>query len=280
MNPVAPGLGPDIDDRVPRSRSRRIEDPVGAGDADAHRIDQDVAVVGRVELALAADRRHADAIAVAADPGNHAGDEMPGARMVRAAEAQRIEDRHRPRAHREHIAQDAADPGRRALIGLDKGWMVVALDLEHDRVAVADIDHPGILARPADHPRPSGRQGLQPHLRGFVRAVLAPHHREDAEFGQVGRAAQDRDRALKLVLRQPMLGGDVRRDVAAAFHDKALARPSKKAVPSVPPSSGSVAFSGCGISPRTVRLALKMPAMARAEPLKFAASSRLPSAAQ
>jgi len=45
--------------------------------------------------------------------------------------------------------------------------------------------------------------------------------------------------------------------------------PPKNACPSVPPSSGSVAFSGCGISPRIVRVSLKMPAIARAEPLKL-----------
>ena len=96
------------------------------GEADAHGIDQDVAVIGGIELALAADGRHADAIAVAADAGDDARNEMPGARMVGAAEAQRIEDRHRPRAHREHVAQDAADPGRRPLIGLDERGVVVA----------------------------------------------------------------------------------------------------------------------------------------------------------
>ncbi len=63
-------------------------------------------------------------------------------------------------------------------------------------------------------------------------------------------------------------------------HFSAFARPAKKAWPSVPPRSGSVAFSGCGIKPSTVRLSLKMPAIARAEPLKFSVSSRLPSAAQ
>ena len=52
----------------------------------------------------------------------------------------------------------------------------------------------------------------------------------------------------------------------------ALTSPSKKAWPSVRPSSGSLAFSGCGIRPRTVRVSLKMPAIARAEPLKFASS--------
>ena len=75
VDAVAAGLGADIDDRdCRRRRPCRIEDLVGAGEADAHRVDQDVAVVGRVEIDLAADGRHADAIAVAADAGDHAGD--------------------------------------------------------------------------------------------------------------------------------------------------------------------------------------------------------------
>ncbi len=91
VDAVAPGLGADIDHEIAGPGGGRIEDAVGAREADAHRVDQDVAVIGRVELALAADRRHADAIAVAADPGHDPGDQMPGQRMVRAAEAQRIQ---------------------------------------------------------------------------------------------------------------------------------------------------------------------------------------------
>src|ERR1700730_7079331 len=113
-----------------------------------------------VKLALAADGRDADAIAVAADPGNDPGYEMPGPRVAGAAETERIEDRDRSRAHREDIAQDAADAGRGTLIGLDERGVVVALDLEYDGVAVADIDDPGILAGSADHSRSCGGQCL------------------------------------------------------------------------------------------------------------------------
>ena len=154
VNAVATGLGADIDDEVPRPGCGRIKDPVGSGEPDAHRVDQDVAVIGGVELALAADRRHADAIAVAADPGDDAGYEMAGPRVVGAAETQRVEERDRPRPHREHVAHYAADPGRRPLIGLDEGRVVMALDLEDDGVAVADIDDAGIFSRAANHPRP------------------------------------------------------------------------------------------------------------------------------
>src|SRR5258708_28465200 len=101
-----------------------------------------------MELALTADRRHANAIAVAADSGDDPADEVACLGMIRAAEAEGVEQRDRPRAHGEHIAQDAADPGRRALVWLDKGRVIVALDLEDHRIAIADIDYPGVLARP------------------------------------------------------------------------------------------------------------------------------------
>ena len=144
-----------------------------------------------MEVDLAADRRHADAIAVAADAAHDAVHDALGPRVLRPAEAQRVEVRDRPRAHREHVAQDAADAGRRALIRLDEARMVVALHLEHGGEPVADVDHARVLARSVDHPRRLRRQLLQPDARGFVRAMLRPHHAEHAEFGQVRRAAHD-----------------------------------------------------------------------------------------
>ena len=170
----------------------RVENLVGLRDADGHRVDEDVAVVGGVEIDLAADGRDADAIAVAADARDHAGDEVPRLGVIGPAEAQRIQVGDRPRAHGEDVAQDAADARRRALIGLDVGRVVVALHLEDRRVAVADVDHAGILARSADHPRRLGRQLLQVDARALVAAMLRPHDREDAELD----AGSARARAL------------------------------------------------------------------------------------
>jgi hypothetical protein len=110
-----------------------------------------VAVVARIELDLAADGRHAEGIAVTADTGDDAGDQVPGLGMIRRAEAQRVHRRDGPRAHGEDIAQDAADAGRRALVGLDEGGVVVAFHLEDDAIAIADIDHAGVLAGTLDH---------------------------------------------------------------------------------------------------------------------------------
>ena len=63
-------------------------------------------------------------------------------------EAQRIHHRDGPRAHGEDVAQDAADAGGRALVGLDERRMVMRLHLERGHPAVADVDHAGVLARP------------------------------------------------------------------------------------------------------------------------------------
>ena len=161
VNAVAAGLGAEIDDRHVHAGRRRVEDLVGIGEADRHRIDQDVAVIAGVETHLSADGRHPERIAVAADAGDHARHQMARLGMLRRAKAQRVEAGDRPRAHREDIAQDAADAGGRALIGLDVARMVVALHLEHHRLAVADVDDAGVLARPLDHPGRLGRQAPQ-----------------------------------------------------------------------------------------------------------------------
>ena len=153
VDAVAAGLGADVDDGQADALGRRVEDLVGAREADAHGVDQDVVVVALVEVGLAADRRHADAIAVAADAGDDAVDEVARLGMVGRAEAQRVQVGDGARAHGEHVAHDAADAGRRALVGLDVARVVVALHLEDDAVAVAEVDDAGVLAGALDHLR-------------------------------------------------------------------------------------------------------------------------------
>ncbi len=199
VDAVAAGLGAEIDDRVTDAGRLGGEDLVGARDADRHGVDQDVAVVAGVEVGGAADRRHPETVAVAADAGHDAGHEMAGARVVGRAEAQQVEAGDRARAHGEHVAQDAADARRRALVGLDEGGVVVALHLEDAGLAVADVDHAGVLARPLDDPGRRRRQRAQVEARGLVRAVLVPHGREDAEFGEARRAPDEGEDALVLV---------------------------------------------------------------------------------
>src|SRR5271169_1223780 len=48
--------------------------------------------------------------------------------------------------------------------------------------------------------------------------MLAPHHREDAELGQVRRATHDGDRAREFLGCEPVLAHDLRGDVGALAH--------------------------------------------------------------
>jgi hypothetical protein len=62
MDPVAAGLGAEIDDRHANAGRRGVENLVGLGEADGHCVDQIVAVVAGVEPDLAADRRHPERV--------------------------------------------------------------------------------------------------------------------------------------------------------------------------------------------------------------------------
>src|SRR2546422_63741 len=67
---------------------------------------------------------------------------------------------------------DPADSGRRALEGLDRGGVVVALDLERDRLALAEVDDAGVLPRPLEDVRGRGGEAAEEPRRVLVRAVL------------------------------------------------------------------------------------------------------------
>src|SRR6185437_6282310 len=151
------------------------------------------------ETHLPTDGRHSKRIAVAANACNDAGYEMTRFGVFRRAEGQRVETSDRARAHREDIAQDAADAGGRALIRLDVTRMVVALHLENHRLAVTDVDDPGVFARSLDHPGRLGRQSAQMDARGFVRAMLVPHRGENPELSERRHSPDQFQDALILV---------------------------------------------------------------------------------
>ena len=202
VDAVAAGLGADVVDRVADAGGAALHERVRVDDAEAEHVDERIAGVRIVERDLAADGRNADAVAVAGDAGDDAFDDAARPRAVGAvqrAEAQRVHQRDRPRAHREDVADDAADAGRRALVRLDERRVVVRFDLEDGGEAVADVDGAGVLARPLQHARPGRRQLPQVDPRALVAAVLRPHHREDAELGQGRLAAERRDDAVVLV---------------------------------------------------------------------------------
>ena len=149
---VAAGLRAEQHDDVADAAGGRQLDALLRHHAEAQRVDERVALVGRVEDDLAADVGQAQAVPVAADAGDDAGQHAGGVGVVGVAEAQRVHDEHRTRAHREDVAHDAADAGRRALVGLDVARVVVRLDLEGDGQALADVDDAGVLAHADEHP--------------------------------------------------------------------------------------------------------------------------------
>ncbi len=192
-DPVAARSRPEEDDGVPGRAGAGAGDAVGGDEADAHRVHQAVVAVGDVEDRVAADGRDADAIAVVAD-ALHRALEMP----VGLAEAEPVQQRDGPRAHGDDVADDPADAGGRALERLDRGRVVVALDLEGDRLALAEVDHAGVLARPLQHARARGRQPAQEQGRMLVGAVLGPKEREDGELEVVRVSAQELADPLQL----------------------------------------------------------------------------------
>ena len=254
----------------------------------------------RVEDELAADRRDPDAVAVAADPADDAVDEVPRPRVGRVAEPERVEDGDRPGAHREDVAEDAADAGRGALVRLDRARMVVRLDLERDRQAVADRDDPGVLARPGDDAGARGRQRPEERLRALVRAVLAPHHAEHRQLELVRVAAEPGPDRVELVVGEPepaverllarpppaddrlaatgASSAAADRDRAAGAARAAALSTSERMIPSPSsePRTASTAVSGWGIRPATLPAAFVTPAIARSEPFGFARSSSPP----
>ncbi len=188
---------------------------LGPQHPDAQRVDQRVSGVGRVEHHLAADRRQPEAVPVATDPGDHTGQHPGGVRRVRGSEPQRVEHRRRAGTHGQDVPHDPADPGRRTLVWLHIGRMVVRLDLERDRPTVADVDHAGVLADPGEHPFAHLRGGrlaevAQVHLGGLVGAVLAPHHRVHRQLGLGRPAAENRADPGVLVVAQPELAVGLR----------------------------------------------------------------------
>jgi hypothetical protein len=89
--------------------------------------------------------------------------------------------------------------------------VVVRLDLERHRVALADVDDAGVLADAGEQlaDRRLGRQLAelaQVDLAALVRAVLAPHHRVHRELAARRTAAEDLADPVVLVGLQAQFG--------------------------------------------------------------------------
>ena len=119
------------------------------------------------------------------------------------AEAQAVQQGDRPRAHGDDVAQDAADARGRTLERLDRGGVVVALDLERDGLALAEVDHPGVLARPLEHAVAGRGQPAQQRRRVLVPAVLGPQQREDGQLEAVRVALEQPADTFQLPVGEP-----------------------------------------------------------------------------
>ena len=228
-------------------------------------------LVRGLEVDLAADRGDADRVAVVGDPGDGVVEQVAGAARAELAEPQRVEDRDRPGAHREHVAQDAAHPRGRALERLHGAGVVVGLDLERHGQPVPHVDGPRVLAGADHHRWALGGQSVQELLRVLVRAVLGPHEREDRKLHLVGLAPELLDDQRVLGVGQAesavsRLGGGHGVHAATGTDE---ASELKIAAPPVGPRRGSTACSGCGISPITFPAAFVMPATSRTDPFGF-----------
>jgi hypothetical protein len=131
--------------------------------------------------------------------------------MARIAEAKRVHVGDRPRAHGEDVAQDAADPRRRALIGLDIGgwlWLSILKMARRRRRC---------RSRPAFSPGPQITHGARSAASSggcasFVGAML-DHMTEKMPSSSGSAPARAREDALIFVGGQAVLGHLFGRDL-------------------------------------------------------------------
>src|SRR5580698_136058 len=100
-----------------------------------------------MKFGLPADRRNTDTVAVAGDATHDTVDNRRHSIRGGVTEAKVVRERDRTSAHREDVAEDSADTGGGALIGLDETGMIVTLHLEGHTLAATEIDDAGIFAK-------------------------------------------------------------------------------------------------------------------------------------
>ena len=281
VDAVAAGIGADQDQLVAGAAGGGAGELRMLDESHAHGVDQWVATVGGGDGDLAAHGGHAHAVPVPADTADDSVGEIASAPVVQRTEAQAIEDGDRARTHGEYVAEDPADAGGGALERFDGAGVIVALDLHHDREAVANIHGAGVLFAGADEDLGAlAGQAAEERAGVLVAAMLAPHAADDPQFHRVGRTVQEIGGEVVFVAGQSdfaegfvagrLVGRGNRHAPVTARSDSQIARPSS------PPSAGSEARSGWGIMPTTLRRALQIPAMSSTDPLGLASGSRSP----
>ena len=124
---TGPPASEDVD--VARATGTAVNQLALRHDANTADVHERVAGVARVERYLPCDGRDADAVAVVADARDDAPHQVArvldavgqfATRGVQLPEKQRVDQCNRLRAHADHVAQDAADAGRRAAIRVER----------------------------------------------------------------------------------------------------------------------------------------------------------------
>ena len=190
MDPIAPGASADQDHDLAGASGVVLRQVVALDDAQAGDVDQAVACVLLVEEEPSRDRGYSHAVPVVPDPRYDAADEIPGmldprreiALPVDGPEAERVRQPYGLCAHADDVPQDAPYPGGRATVGLDRGWMVVALDPQG--VAVIVIEDHDARVPPGQDVLPVQPEDelLEDGLGALVAAVLAPGLAERLEL--------------------------------------------------------------------------------------------------
>ena len=208
---VATRFGADVKNRIALALCRATGELFVTQYAEAKNIYQGITFETFVEINFAADRWNAHAISVMRDAGHDAGKKTTIRREVLAVagdrpEVERVEAKFRARSHRENVANDSAYSGGRALEWLNRARMIVALDLERDGPAVANIDNASVFfAGFNQNIWADGWKFFQFFPGIFVRAMFAPHDRENSQLSEVRFATEDFFDPLELFRREAVL---------------------------------------------------------------------------
>ncbi len=93
---------------------------------------------------------------------------------VEGPEVERVHQGDGAGAHREDVADDPADAGGGAVVGVHVTWVVVALHPYGKGTGVAEPHDGGVVPRPEQHLASLRRQRPQERFGGPVTAVFAP----------------------------------------------------------------------------------------------------------
>src|SRR5271157_2136836 len=214
VDAIPASLRANVNDGIPFARGFGVENLVAAHQSQREGVNQRISRVATFELHLAADVGDAEAVSVRGDATDHTFEHrvvLVQSSLIEAglrrdgAEAQRVHDGERTRAHGKDVAQNTANAGCGSLERLDERRMIVRLDLEGAGPAIADVNDARVLARPLYHAAAVRREPLQVHSRRLVGAVLAPHHAEDAQLGERRLAPERFQNAVVFFWRDPMV---------------------------------------------------------------------------